>query len=113
MNQIQRGKGLLSAADLLEVPPPHSSLPRYPEGSFTKEAPRIAGIVCEIAGMDPSIEYHCNPGQILPHFYVKNIFLAQILAELEHIYWQPGMRKGRTRGHCPRKFLGIAEILWL
>ena len=59
------------------------------EGSYIKEAPRIAGIVCKIAGMDPFIEYHCNPNQILPHFYEKNIFLAQILAELEHFHWQP------------------------
>ena len=50
--------------------------------------------LCEkIAGMDPFIEYHYNPGQILPHFYVKNIFLAQILAELEHFHWRPSWNK--------------------
>ena len=38
------------------------------EGSYIKDAPRIAGIVFKIAGMDPFIEYRCNPGQILPHF---------------------------------------------
>ena len=51
------------------------------ESTYMKEAQKSAGIVCKIAGIDPFIDYHCNPGQILPHFYVKNIFLAQILAD--------------------------------
>ena len=48
------------------------------EGSYIKDAPRIAGIVCNItsivcniAGIDPFIEYHCKPGQILPHDMVQ------------------------------------------
>ena len=56
------------------------------ESTYMKEAPKSAGIVCNIAGIDPLIDLHCNPGQILPHFYVKNIFLAQILAELENFH---------------------------
>ena len=46
------------------------------------KAPKSAGIVRKIAGIDPLIDYHCNHGRILPHFYVKNIFLAQILAAI-------------------------------
>ena len=53
-----------------------------------KEAPESGGIVCKIAGVDPLIDKHSNPGRILPHFYVKNIFLAQILAVLDHFQWQ-------------------------
>ena len=66
----------------------HSSLLGL-ESTYMKEAPKSAGIVCKIAGIDPLIDYNCNPGQILPNFYVKNIFQAQILAELEHLHWQP------------------------
>ena len=63
------------------------------ESTYMKEAPKSAGIVCKTAGIDPLIDYHCNPGQILPHFYVKNIFLAQILAKLENFHWQPSSIK--------------------
>ena len=49
--------------------------------------------MCKIAGIDPLINYHFNLGQIAPHFYVKNIFLAEILAELEHFHWQPSLIK--------------------
>ena len=56
--------------------------------TYMKEAPKRTGIVCKLAGKDPLIDYHCNPGQILPHFYVKNIFIAKILAELELVHWQ-------------------------
>ena len=52
------------------------------ESTYMKEAPKSIGI-------DPLIDYHCNPSQILPHFYVKNIFLDQILAKLEPFHWQP------------------------
>ena len=38
----------------------------------------------KIAGIYPLIDYQFNPGQILPHFYVKNTFLAQKLTKLEH-----------------------------
>ena len=34
------------------------------------------------------IFHHSLSGEILSHFYVKNIFPAQILAELEHFNWQ-------------------------
>ena len=54
--------------------------------TYMKEAPKSAGIVCKITGIDPLIIYHWNPGQILSHFYEKNIFLAQILPELEHFH---------------------------
>ena len=42
------------------------------ESTYMKEASKSAGIVCKIAGLDPLIDYHCNPSQILPHFYVNN-----------------------------------------
>ena len=58
-------------------------------GNYITEAPIIASVVFKTAGMDPFIEPLCNPGQILHHLYVKNIFLAQILAELDHFHWQP------------------------
>ena len=48
-----------------------------------KEAPKSVGVVQKIAGIDLIIDYHCKSGQILPHFYVKNIFIAQVLAVLE------------------------------
>ena len=54
------------------------------ESTYMKEAPKSAGIVCKIASIDLFIDNH--PGETLPHFYVKNIFLAQILAEF---HWQP------------------------
>ena len=40
------------------------------ESTYMKEAPRSFGIVCKIAGIDPFIDYHCNPCQILPHFFI-------------------------------------------
>ena len=50
--------------------------PRYPffgsDGTYIKEANRIAGFVHKIAVLDPFNNYHCNFVQILPHFYVKN-----------------------------------------
>ena len=63
-----------------------------------KEAPKSAGIVCKI-GIDPVIDEHCNPGQILLNFYVKNIFLAQILAELEHFHWQPSWTRTHSKNN--------------
>ena len=45
--------------------------------------PKSADIVCKIAGINPSIDYHCNPGQIEPHYYVKSIFLAQLARDKE------------------------------
>ena len=39
----------------------------------------------EVTGQATQTHYHSISGEILPHFYVKNIFLAQILSELEHI----------------------------
>ena len=38
----------------------------------------------EIAGKASQTHYHSNSGEILPHFYVKNTFLAQKLTKLEH-----------------------------
>ena len=32
------------------------------------------------------LQYQSVSGEILPHFHVKNTFLAQILSELEHIH---------------------------
>ena len=59
------------------------------ESTYMKEAPKCVSVVRKIAGIDPIMDYHCKPGQILPHLYVKNIFLAKLLAELEHFHWQP------------------------
>ena len=37
----------------------------------------------EVAGQTSQTHYHQIFGQILPHFYVKNTFLAQKLTKLE------------------------------
>ena len=55
------------------------------ESTYMEDATKSAGIVCEIAGIDPLIDYHWNPGQILPHFYVQNIFLAPKLTKLHYL----------------------------
>ena len=36
------------------------------------------------AGLALQTHYHSFPGEILPHFYVKNISVAQKLRKLEH-----------------------------
>ena len=38
----------------------------------------------EVAGQASQTHYHSISGEILPHFYVKNTFLAQKLTKLEH-----------------------------
>ena len=38
----------------------------------------------EVAGQASQTHYHSISGEILPHFYVKNNFLAQKLTKLEH-----------------------------
>ena len=49
---------------------PHQGTLLGSEFTYMKEAPKSAGIVCQIAGIDP----HCNISQILPHPYVKKNF---------------------------------------
>ena len=44
-----------------------------------------AGTTLVFAGWVYLLHYQSISGEILPHFHVKNIFLAQILSELEHI----------------------------
>ena len=36
------------------------------------------------AGLALQIHYHSFPGEILPHFYVNNISVAQKFRKLEH-----------------------------
>ena len=38
----------------------------------------------EVAGQASQTHYHSIAGEILPHFYEKNTFLAQKLTMLEH-----------------------------
>ena len=38
----------------------------------------------EVAGQVSQTHYHSISGDILPHFYVKNTFLAQKQTKLEH-----------------------------
>ena len=38
----------------------------------------------EVAGQASQTHYHSISGENLPHFYVKNTFLAQKLTKLEH-----------------------------
>ena len=38
----------------------------------------------EVAGQTSQTHYRSNSGEILPHFYVNNTFLAQKLTKLEH-----------------------------
>ena len=38
----------------------------------------------EVAGQATQTHNHSISGEILPHFYVKNTFLAQKLTKLEH-----------------------------
>ena len=56
------------------------------EETYMKEAPKSAGIVCKIADIGLFIDYHCN------------IFLAYILAEIKHFYWQPSWIKSMWLG---------------
>ena len=37
----------------------------------------------EVAGQASQTPYHSISGEIIPHFYVKNTFLAQKLTKLE------------------------------
>ena len=45
----------------------------------------------EVAGQASQTHYHSISGEILPHFYVKNTFLAQKLKKLEHFKEIPEM----------------------
>ena len=38
----------------------------------------------EVAGQASQTHYHSIAGEILPHLYIKNIFLAQKLKKLKH-----------------------------
>ena len=49
-----------------------------------------ASYLCKLTGMNPLIDQHCNPGQILSHIYVKNIFLALKLTKFQGLHsWGP------------------------
>jgi hypothetical protein len=53
------------------------------EVSYIKEATSFAGAILIISGLLHIKHNHCNPGQILPHFYVRNILVALKVRDLQ------------------------------
>ena len=50
--------------------------------SYIKEDTSFAGVMLIFAGLVPNKHNHWNPGQILPHFYVRHILVALKLRDL-------------------------------
>ena len=55
-----------------------------PLGQITIKITKRCWNMLEVAGQAYQTHYHSISCEILPHFYVKNIFLAQKLTKLEH-----------------------------
>ena len=51
--------------------------------SYIKEGTSFASVMLIFAGLVPIKHNHWNPGQILPHFYVRNILVALKLRDLQ------------------------------